>query len=41
MGKRRAWLHDEGVVQAETQEETGWQIEVTWTDRQKRRYEGL
>ena len=37
-GKRRAWLHGEGLVQAETQTEDGWQIDLRWTARQEKRY---
>lgn len=40
-GRRHAWLHGEGVVRQETQTDEGWQIEVEWTDRQKRRYATL
>ncbi len=39
MGKRRAWLHGEGVVTAETQDEEGWQISVLWTARQEKRFQ--
>jgi len=37
-GKRRAWLHGEGVVLSEEQTEDGWQIDVLWTARQEKRY---
>ncbi|MDO8328185.1 MAG: GTPase HflX [Cypionkella sp.] len=37
-GKRRAWLHGEGVVLSEEQAEDGWQINVLWTARQEKRY---
>jgi len=40
-GRRRAWLHGEGVVTAEDQGEDGWQITVLWTARQERRYRDL
>lgn len=40
-GRRRAWLHDQGVVQKETQTETGWQITVRWTARQEARWQRL
>jgi len=40
-GRRRAWLHGEGVVTAEEQGEDGWQITVLWTARQERRYRDL
>ncbi|HEX9856918.1 MAG TPA: GTPase HflX [Paracoccaceae bacterium] len=37
-GRKRAWLHDEGVVSAEAQGEAGWQIDVIWTARQESHY---
>jgi GTPase len=37
-GRRHAWLHGEGVVTSETQSESGWQIEVEWTEKQAGRY---
>jgi GTPase len=37
-GRRRAWLHAENVVRSETETETGWQIEVLWTEAQAGRY---
>ena len=37
-GRARAWLHDAHVVTAEVQTETGWDIEVDWTERQKAAY---
>ena len=37
-GRRRAWLHAENVVRSETQTETGWEIEVLWTEAQAGRY---
>jgi GTP-binding protein HflX len=40
-GKRRAWLHGEGVVLAEVQGEDGWQIDVLWTARQEKRFREL
>lgn len=40
-GKRRAWLHGEGVVQAEEQGEDGWQVDVLWTARQEKRFREL
>ncbi|PID35649.1 MAG: GTPase HflX [Rhodobacterales bacterium] len=33
-GAARAWLHEAGVLRAESQTETGWQIEVDWSPRQ-------
>ena len=40
-GKRRAWLHGEGLVRSETLGEDGWQIEVEWTARQERHWRDL
>ena len=40
-GRRRAWLHEEGVVQAERQTRTGYRIAVRWTARQESRYRDL
>ncbi|MGV8951574.1 MAG: GTPase HflX [Cypionkella sp.] len=40
-GKRHAWVHQEGVVQTETQTEDGWQVNVLWTARQEKRYREL
>ncbi len=40
-GKRRAWLHGEGVVLDEAQSEDGWQINLRWTARQEKRYLAL
>jgi GTP-binding protein HflX len=40
-GKRRAWLHAEGVVLAEVQGDEGWQMTVLWTARQEKRYRDL
>ncbi|MDJ0628273.1 MAG: GTPase HflX [Rhodobacter sp.] len=37
-GKRRAWLHDQGVVEAETQTEDGFDLTVRWTPRQEMRF---
>ena len=41
MGRQQAWLHGEGVVDRENQAEDGWEIQVTWTERQKQRYDLL
>ncbi len=38
MGRQHAWLHGEGIVDSETQTDDGWQLQVTWTERQKQRY---
>ena len=40
-GRKYAWLHAEGVVQAEDQGEAGYRIDVRWTARQAARYAGL
>jgi GTP-binding protein HflX len=40
-GKRRAWLYDQGVVEAETQGEAGFDLTVKWTDRQEHRFRSL
>lgn len=40
-GKRRAWLHAEGLVVEETMGETGWDLHVLWTARQEKRYRDL
>jgi len=40
-GKQRAWLFKEDLVQREEQTETGFDITVLWTDRQKAKFERL
>lgn len=40
-GKRRAWLHAQGVVVAESNQDDQHQITVRWTPRQKARFEGV
>lgn len=40
-GKRRAWLHSEGIVLSEDDDETGHRIMVRWTPRQRARFEGM
>ncbi len=40
-GRKRAWLHDAGVVLAETQTEAGTHISVRWSARQAARYGAL
>ncbi len=37
-GRRRAWLHAEGVVQSEAETDTGHRIAVRWTARQEQRF---
>ena len=40
-GRKRAWLHQEGVVQSETETEDGHQLSVRWTARQEKRFRDL
>ncbi len=40
-GKQRAWLFQQDVVQEETQTETGFQLTVLWTGKQKAQFETL
>lgn len=40
-GRRRAWLHAEGVVVAERATDTGFAVDVRWTARQEKRYRDL
>ncbi|MDD8024144.1 MAG: GTPase HflX [Paracoccaceae bacterium] len=40
-GRARAWAHEQNVVRAETQTDTGWVLEVNWTDTQRARFEAL
>ncbi|WP_226341013.1 GTPase HflX [Gemmobacter serpentinus] len=40
-GRQRAWLHGEGVVLNEVQDEEGWQVTVLWTARQEKRWREL
>jgi len=40
-GRKRAWLHDQGVVTSETQDEAGWALSVLWTARQEKRFRDL
>ncbi|UWQ15856.1 GTPase HflX [Aliiroseovarius sp. M344] len=37
-GRKRAWLFDKGIVEAEEPGEDGWQVTVTWTERQAAEY---
>ena len=41
MGKRRAWLHAEGLVEAEEATEEGWVLDVIWTARLEQRFADL
>jgi GTP-binding protein HflX len=40
-GRKRAWLHAEGVVTAEEETDDGHRLAVRWTARQERRYREL
>jgi GTP-binding protein HflX len=40
-GRKRAWLHQEGVVLHENPCETGWDLCVEWTARQEHRWREL
>lgn len=40
-GRRRAWLHDQGVVEAERETETGWNLDLRWSASQKGRFRDL
>ena len=40
-GRRRAWLHAEGVVTAETEGEDGFHLSLRWTPRQEKRFREL
>jgi GTP-binding protein HflX len=40
-GRRRAWLHDRGLVQDEVQGEDGWKLSVLWTAREAQAFRGL
>jgi GTP-binding protein HflX len=40
-GRRRAWLHDQDVVEEEAQTDTGFDLTVLWTARQEKRYRDL
>lgn len=40
-GKQRAWMFQEGVIVSEDQTEDGFDITVSWTNRQEKRYRSL
>ena len=40
-GRRRAWLHGQGVVLGEEMAEDGVHLRLRWTERQKAQFEGL
>jgi GTP-binding protein HflX len=39
--RRRAWLHDRGVVVSEAEAEDGWALTVRWTPRQEAAFRAL
>ncbi len=39
--RRRAWLFERGVVEAERQEEDGYVLELRWSPRQKAQFRQL
>ncbi|SNR71167.1 GTPase HflX [Puniceibacterium sediminis] len=40
-GKRRAWLHQKGLIETETQGEDGFDVTVRWTAQDARQFEKL
>jgi len=40
-GRKRAWLHDQGVVESEIQTDEGFTLAVHWTARQEHRFRAL
>jgi GTP-binding protein HflX len=40
-GRRHAWLHAQGVVVDEAQDDDGWVLTLAWTARQEREFGGL
>ncbi|TWI37109.1 GTPase HflX [Paracoccus sulfuroxidans] len=40
-GRRRAWLHRQGIVTSEAHQDDGTHVRVSWTERQKAAYEAL
>jgi GTP-binding protein HflX len=40
-GRKRAWLHEQGVVEDETQTDEGFEISVLWTARQEKRFRDM
>ncbi len=40
-GRRRAWLHQAGIVQSEQQDDEGLTVHVLWTERQRATFEAL
>ncbi|MCF3594298.1 GTPase HflX [Rhodobacteraceae bacterium LMO-12] len=40
-GRKRAWLHEQGVVESEEQTEKGFRLQLRWSDRQEQRFRQL
>jgi GTP-binding protein HflX len=40
-GRQRAWLHENGLVLDEQEEEKGTRVRVRWTSRQRERVQLL
>lgn len=40
-GRKRAWLFDKGLVETETQSETGFDLTLLWSARDRARFEAL
>ncbi len=40
-GRKRAWLFDRGLVADESETDEGWQIDVSWSQKQRDRYQKL
>ncbi|MFC7703428.1 GTPase HflX [Plastorhodobacter daqingensis] len=40
-GRKRAWLHEQGVVESETEDESGHRLSLRWTARQEKRFRDL
>ncbi|MCM2561103.1 GTPase HflX [Lutimaribacter sp. EGI FJ00015] len=40
-GRKRAWLHEQDVVEHEEQGEDGFDLTVRWTDRQEKRFRDM
>ncbi|MGZ9809795.1 GTPase HflX [Pseudoroseicyclus sp. H15] len=40
-GRKRAWLHEQEVIEAEEQTEDGYLLRLRWTERQKERFAAL
>ncbi|MFD1196148.1 GTPase HflX [Seohaeicola saemankumensis] len=40
-GRKRAWLHEQGVVETETQTDAGFDMTVLWTARQEKRFRDI